>query len=246
MSVNRRKFIGLSALTAGTLGMNSSLFGSNVEPRHNELVLPEAIRNLSSQAIGIVPISVAERKERIAKAQTLMAEAKMDAIFLEGTTSCYYFTGMRWGQSERTFGVVIPAKGAIAYVCPKFEEDRARELILPAFGEEVRCWEEHESPYAVIVGIVKDRGVIHHAIGMEERVRFFIANGVKKEAAGFEVVDATPVTAGCRMIKSPAEIALMQKASDVTIEAYKASFTTIVAGMSQTQLSNNISAAFKK
>jgi Xaa-Pro dipeptidase len=226
--------------------MNSSLFGSNVEPRHNELVLPEAIRNLSSQAIGIVPISVAERKERIAKAQTLMAEAKMDAIFLEGTTSCYYFTGMRWGQSERTFGVVIPAKGAIAYVCPKFEEDRARELILPAFGEEVRCWEEHESPYAVIVGIVKDRGVIHHAIGMEERVRFFIANGVKKEAAGFEVVDATPVTAGCRMIKSPAEIALMQKASDVTIEAYKASFTTIVAGMSQTQLSNNISAAFKK
>jgi len=246
MSVNRRKFIGLSALTAGTLGMNSSLFGSNVEPRHNELVLPEAIRNLSSQAIGIVPISVAERKERIAKAQTLMAEAKMDAIFLEGTTSCYYFTGMRWGQSERTFGVVIPAKGAIAYVCPKFEEDRARELILPAFGEEVRCWEEHESPYAVIVGIVKDRGVIHHAIGMEERVRFFIANGVKKEAAGFEVVDATPVTAGCSMIKSPAEIALMQKASDVTIEAYKASFTTIVAGMSQTQLSNNISAAFKK
>lgn len=246
MSVNRRKFIGLSALTAGTLGMNSSLFGSNVEPRHNELVLPEAIRNLSSQAIGIVPISVAERKERIAKAQTLMAEAKMDAIFLEGTTSCYYFTGMRWGQSERTFGVVIPAKGAIAYVCPKFEEDRARELILPAFGEEVRCWEEHESPYAVIVGIVKDRGVIHHTIGMEERVRFFIANGVKKEAAGFEVVDATPVTAGCRMIKSPAEIALMQKASDVTIEAYKASFTTIVAGMSQTQLSNNISAAFKK
>ncbi len=246
MSVNRRKFIGLSALTAGTLGMNSSLFGSNVEPRHNELVLPEAIRNLSSQAIGIVPISVAERKERIAKAQTLMAEAKMDAIFLEGTTSCYYYTGMRWGQSERTFGVVIPAKGAIAYVCPKFEEDRARELILPAFGEEVRCWEEHESPYAVIVGIVKDRGVIHHTIGMEERVRFFIANGVKKEAAGFEVVDATPVTAGCRMIKSPAEIALMQKASDVTIEAYKASFTTIVAGMSQTQLSNNISAAFKK
>jgi len=81
---------------------------------------------------------------------------------------------------------------------------------------------------------------------MEERVRFFIANGVKKEAAGFEIVDATPVTAGCRMIKSPAEIALMQKASDVTIEAYKAAFTTIVPGMSQTLLSNNISAAFRK
>jgi Xaa-Pro dipeptidase len=208
--------------------------------------LPEAIRSLRPQLEGIVPISVAERKERIAKAQALMFQNKMDAIFLEGTTSCYYYTGMRWGQSERTFGVVIPAKGTLVYVCPKFEEDRARELILPDFGEEVRCWEEHESPYAVIVGIVKDRGVIHHTIGMEERVRFFIANGVKKEAAGFEVVDATPVTAGCRMIKSPAEIALMQKASDITIEAYKAAFATIIPGMSQTTLSNNISAAFRK
>ena len=246
MSVNRRKFLSVSALTAGGLGLSSSIFGRQHDETENALDLPEAIRSLSPQMAGIVPISVGERKARIAKAQELMAKNKMDAIFLEGTISCYYYTGMRWGQSERTFGVVIPAKGALVYVCPKFEEDRARELILPVFGEEVRCWEEHESPYAVIVGIVKDRGVQHHSIGMEERVRFFIANGVKKEAAGFEVVDATPITAGCRMIKSPAEIALMQKASDITIEAYKAAFTTIVPGMSQTLLSNNISAAFRK
>jgi len=246
MSVNRRNFLAVSALTASGLGFSNSIFGKQLDPQETVVDLPEAIRSLRPQLEGIVPISVAERKERIAKAQALMFQNKMDAIFLEGTTSCYYYTGMRWGQSERTFGVVIPAKGTLVYVCPKFEEDRARELILPDFGEEVRCWEEHESPYAVIVGIVKDRGVIHHTIGMEERVRFFIANGVKKEAAGFEVVDATPVTAGCRMIKSPAEIALMQKASDITIEAYKAAFATIIPGMSQTTLSNNISAAFRK
>jgi Xaa-Pro dipeptidase len=111
---------------------------------------------------------------------------------------------------------VIPAKGALAYICPKFEEDRAKELIKPAFGDEVRCWEEHESPYALIVGVVKDRGVQHHKIGMEERVRFFIANGVQKIATGFEIVDATPITVGCRMFKSKAEIALMQIANDVT------------------------------
>ena len=246
MTVNRRKFIGISALTAGSLGWSSSLLASPSNTQEISNDLPEAIRLLQPSLGDIVPISVTERKNRIGKAQQLMSQYKMDAIFLEGTTTCFYYTGMRWGQSERTFGVVIPAKGAIAYVCPKFEEDRARELIVPAFGEEVRCWEEHESPYAVIVSIVKDRGVQHHTIGMEERVRFFIANGVKKEAAGFEVVDATPVTAGCRMIKSAAEIALMQKASDVTIEAYKAAFATIVPGMSQTLLSNNISAAFKK
>ena len=246
MSFNRRKFISLTALTAGTLGVSNRIFGANLYDAHGEANMPKAIRDLQPMLNGIVPISVEERKQRIAKAQSLMAKEKMDAIFLEGTTSCSYYTGMRWGQSERTFGVVIPAKGAMVYVCPKFEEDRARELILPVFGDEVRCWEEHESPYEVILGIVKDKGVVHHRIGMEERVRFFIANGVKKIATGFEIVDATPITAGCRMIKTKAEIALMQKASDVTIEAYKAAFTTIYVGMSQTELSNNISAAFKQ
>ena len=245
MSQNRRKFLSTAFLTAGTLGLGGKVVANESVNKYG-INLPKSIEDLAPMKDGVVPISVDERKQRIAKAQAIMEKEKIDAIFLEGTVSCFYFTGMRWGLSERTFGVVIPAKGALVYVCPKFEEDRARELILPAFGEEVRCWEEHESPYAVIVGIVKDRGVQHHSIGMEERVRFFIANGVKKEAAGFEVVDATPITAGCRMIKSPAEIALMQKASDITIQAYKAAFATIVPGMSQTLLSNNISAAFRK
>ena len=246
MSFNRRKFISLTALTAGTLGVSNRIFGAGLNEAENEANLPKAIRDLQPMVAGIVPITVEERKQRIAKAQELMAREKMDAIFLEGTASCFYYTGMRWGQSERTFGVVIPAKGTLTYVCPKFEEDRARELILTAFGDEVRCWEEHESPYEVILGIIKDKGVVHSRIGMEERVRFFIANGVKKLATGFDIVDATPITAGCRMIKTKAEIALMQKASDATIDAYKAAFTTIHAGMSQTELSNNITAAFKK
>ena len=246
MSFNRRKFISLTALTAGTLGVSNRIFGAGLNEPENEANLPKAIRDLQPMVAGIVPITVEERKQRIAKAQELMAREKMDAIFLEGTVSCFYYTGMRWGQSERTFGVVIPAKGSLTYVCPKFEEDRARELILTAFGDEVRCWEEHESPYEVILGIIKDKGVVHSRIGMEERVRFFIANGVKKLATGFDIVDATPITAGCRMIKTKAEIALMQKASDATIDAYKAAFTTIHAGMSQTELSNNITAAFKK
>jgi Xaa-Pro dipeptidase len=195
---------------------------------------------------GVVPITVEERKQRIAKAQAIMEKEKIDAIFLEGTVSCFYFTGMRWGQSERTFGVVIPAKGPIAYVCPKFEEDRAMELLNPVFGDEIRCWEEHESPYALIFNIIKDRGTKYKKIGMEERVRFFIADGVKKLATGFDIVDATPVTAGCRMYKTKAELDLMQYSSDVTIKAYQAAFATIRPDMSQSEFSGNISAAFRK
>lgn len=234
---NRRNFLSSTALLTTGIPLPSLSM---------EEELPASILQLKPMVDGIVPISVEERKQRIAKAQELMAKEKLDAIFMEGTTSCFYFTGMRWGQSERTFGVVIPAKGAIAYVCPKFEDDRAKELINPAFGSELRCWEEHESPYQVILNIVKDRGIKYRRIGMEERVRFFIADGVRTIASGFEIVDATPITAGCRMYKTKSEIALMQKANDVTIEAYKAAFATIIPGMSQSTLSTNISNAFKK
>jgi Xaa-Pro dipeptidase len=235
MSYNRRKFLGLASLSAASIPFGNKLMS---QPNSPSLISSDFKPN-------IVPITVEERKARIAKAQQLMAIHKMDAIFLEGTTSCFYFTGMRWGQSERTFGVVIPAKGDMLYICPKFEEDRARELIKKEFGTEVRCWEEHESPYALILNAVKDRGVVHHKIGMEERVRFFIANGVQKLATGFEVVDATPITAGCRMIKSKAEIALLQIANDATIEAYKIAFPTLKPGMSQSEFSGNIAKAFR-
>ena len=245
MSQNRRKFLSTAFLTAGTLGLSGKVF-ANDSANQYDFNLPKSIEDLVPMKEGVVPITVEERKQRIAKAQSIMEQEKIDAIFLEGTVSCFYFTGMRWGQSERTFGVVIPAKGPIAYVCPKFEEDRAMELLNPVFGDEVRCWEEHESPYALIFNIIKDRGTKYKKIGMEERVRFFIADGVKKLATGFEIVDATPVTAGCRMYKTKAELDLMQYSSDVTIKAYQAAFATIRPDMSQSEFSGNISAAFRK
>ena len=235
MSIHRRKFLGLAALGSGLISAT-----------HRLESLPAPIDRLRPLKAPVIPISVDERRDRIARAQQLMEKLRIDAIFMEGTASCFYFTGMRWGQSERTFGLVIPSRGNIAYVCPKFEEDRARELINPAFGEEVRCWEEEESPFELIHNIVKDRGIRYRRIGIEERVRFFIADGIKKANGGFDIVDATPVTAGLRMHKSPAEIALMQYASDVTIEAYKAAFTTIRDGMSQSEFSANLGAAFRK
>ena len=235
MSIHRRKFLGLAALGSGLISAT-----------HRLESLPAAIDRLLPLEAPVVPITVDERRDRIARAQQLMEKLRIDAIFMEGTASCFYFTGMRWGQSERTFGLVIPSKGNIAYVCPKFEEDRARELINPAFGDEVRCWEEEESPFELIRNIVRDRGIRFRRIGIEERVRFFIADGIRKVSPGFDITDATPVTAGLRMHKSPAEIALMQYASDVTIEAYKAAFATVRDGMSQSEFSANLSAAFRK
>jgi Xaa-Pro dipeptidase len=247
MRFDRRKFLEITALGAGAAAVGCTTTGSGGPGgvgagAGGDNGLPAAIKALRPMTDGVVPISDDERRARIARAQKLMAEQKLDAIFMEGTTSMFYFANMRWGQSERTFGLVIPAEGEVAYVCPGFEEDRARELI--KFGKDVRVWQEDESPYRVIAGIVKDRGVKHHRIGIEERVRFFIADGIRREATGMEVTDGTGVTAGCRMFKSRAEIALMQHANNVTIEAYRAALTTMREGMSQDELAGNITAAF--
>ena len=244
MPVNRRQFLQTTALGAAAAAVGCAGSPAENPAASNQPAAPAAIAALQPMTAGIVPISVDERHARIARAQKLMAEQRIDAIFMEGTASCFYYAAMRWGQSERAFGLVIPARGELAYVCPKFEEERALELI--KFGKDVRTWEEDESPYALIAQIVRDRGITHRRIGMEERVRFFIADGVRKAAPGIELVDATPVTAGCRMFKTPAEIALMQRANDATIAAYRAAFTTMRDGMTQGELAANISAAYQR
>jgi Xaa-Pro dipeptidase len=237
--MNRRSFLRTTAAAAAaTTILDDAAFAQQAGP-----AVPDAIRQLKPMTAGIVPISDAEREARIEKARRLMRENGIGAMFIEGGSSLVYYTGVRWGNSERPFGVVIPEKGELAYITPGFEEQRAREMI--KFSKDVRAWQEDESPYALIAQILKDRGVVTGKLAFEERVRWFIVDGVRKEAPQLEIVSGTPVTAGCRMFKSPAEIALMQRANDITLAAIGAAYQTMREGMSQQQLAANVAAAHR-
>src|SRR5256885_14841046 len=144
MCPDQGDFLRLSAGIAGATLFGRSLAYADTEtyePQQGSQ--PEPIRRLRSMTANVVPITLEERKARIEKAQRLMRENRIDAIYIEPGSSMLYFTGMRWGTSERMFAAVIPARGEIAWVCPKFEEERARELI--QMGTDVRTWEEDES-----------------------------------------------------------------------------------------------------
>ncbi len=241
MCVDRREFLHVSAGAAG-----ATLLSCSSPPKEETAYasdVPESISKLRPMTDGIVPISEEERWARIEKARKLMADNGMDAMYIEAGSSLFYYTGMRWGQSERMLAMVLPVKGDIAYVCPQFEEDRARELV--KFGDDIRTWEEDESPYKRVAQIFKDRGVTTGKVGMEERVRFFLYDGIRKEAPALEYVSADPVTIGCRVHKSPAEIALMQRAMDITIEAYKATIPNLREGMTKGEFSDLSAAAHK-
>jgi Xaa-Pro aminopeptidase len=246
MSISRRRFFQSSAMAATAAIASSSRAEAEAQRGQRgggaAAPVPETIRALKPLPGTATPITDQERLARIEKARRLMAENGIGAIVLETGTSMTYFANVRWGLSERPFLLVIPQKGELAYVCPGFEEARAREIT--KFTKDIRLWQEDEDWGATVVGILKDRGVSTAKIGVEERVRFFIADGIGQAAPASKVVLATPVTAGCRMFKSPAEIALMQRANDITIEAFKAALATLGEGMTQGELGANIRAAF--
>jgi Xaa-Pro dipeptidase len=232
--ISRRRFLEAGGVTAGMAVTSQTLAAAKGADDNS---LPPSLAKLKSRKSEASPITIEERHARQERARQLMVENGLDAILLMAGTSLQYFSGIRWWGGERTFALVLPAKGSAFYVCPAFEEGRAREQIANApegNQPDVRVWQEDESPYERIAQGLKERGI--GRLGIEETVRFVFAEGIAKAAAPTSMASATPVTAGCRMIKSEHEIALMRLAAHVTLAAYEAAYLAVKDGMTQPQL----------
>ncbi len=243
--MRRRTFVWTSVAAAVGAG-TPELFARGCEPQQPAGPLPPSIEVLTSMRAGARPITADERRARIERARRLMVEEKIDALMLCSGTSLDYFTNISWSGSERLFACVIPARGEPVFVCPAFEEGRAREQIAlgPFTGSsDVRTWHEHESPYDLVAAALRDRGIATGRLGMEETVKFVFSDGVARAARTVSVVSGTPATAGCRMLKDAHELELMQLASTVTLKAYEASYKALAEGMTQNEFARLVSAA---
>ena len=209
---------------------------------------PESIAALTSMRHLAKPITVAERQARLEKARRLMTEQKIDAIILTGGTSLMYFTGIRWGNSERLTAVVIPKVGQPYIVTPAFEEDRTREQLAggPIEHTDVAIWQEDESPFERVATGLKDRGIASGRVGIEETAKFVFADSISGAAPALKIVSASPIVAGCRMIKEAHEVELMRLASQITLKCYEAVFKALKPGMTQNDVSSLISAGYAK
>jgi len=208
--------------------------------------LPPSIAALSSMRNRAKPITADERRARIERARKIMGEQKIDAIILAGGTSLNYFTGIRWGNSERLTAVILPKIGNPYIVTPAFEEDRTREQLAggPMEHTDVAIWQEDESPFDRVAQGLKDRGIATGRLGVEETAKFVFADSIGAAAPGLHVTSATPVTAGCRMIKEQHELDLMRLACEATLACYEAVFKALKAGMTQNDCSSLIAAAY--
>jgi Xaa-Pro dipeptidase len=215
--------------------------------------LPPAIAALTSRRAEAVPITLAEREQRLERARVLLHQNHIDALVIATGTSLSYFTGLRWGQSERLFAWVLPAVGAPFIVCPVFEEGRVRERMeskpatLPsASTTRVYTWNEDEDPYKLLAKALKDAGIATGKIGVEERTQFVFADGIAHASPALAAVSAIPITFGCRSIKTPAELALMQLANDITLSVYEAAYKSAQPGMTTRQFTQLIDAAYTR
>jgi Xaa-Pro dipeptidase len=241
---SRRSFLQTTVALTGT-----TLVSALASPPADTNPLPPAIAKLKSVKDQAHPISAGERRDRQETARSLMRTNGLDAILLMEGTSLNYFTGIRWWGGERMFAMLLSAKGDAFYVCPAFEEGRAREQIAKTFDDQqadVRIWQEDESPYERLAQALKDHGMLAGKIGIEESVRFVFSDRVAKAAPQAQLLSATPVTAGCRMIKSGAELDLMRLASKVTLTAYHAVYQSLRDGMTQAEVGDLIVAAHDK
>ncbi len=237
--MKRRNFLKTGA-AASLTPLFASAALSEAQPAQVKSFPPEKITALRDR---IKPITKEERIARQQQARKLMSDLGIDAIFFEGGTSLSYFTGIGWGRSERLFAMILPKNGEPQFVAPKFEEARAAEQVGSA---RLLTWEEDESPYATIKQILAENNLLTGSLGIEETTRYFVSDRIAREIGSVKLVSGTPVTAGCRSVKSPHEIELMQIANDITAEVYKAAVEKLHEGMPERELGSTLSKLFSE
>ena len=193
---------------------------------------------------GVAPITTEELAGRVGKAQALLRQQGIEALYLDTSTSLRYFTGVALGLTERLHGAVIPAEGEIAYLSPAFEEPKTRALL--RFGGDIRVWEEHEDPTALVIETVRSKGYESGSIAIDPATPFYTVDGMRRAGNSFGFVNAASVTAACRQVKSRAEIALMQVAMDITLEVQKAAARCLAPGMTTPEVQAFLDAAHRK
>ena len=206
--------------------------------------IKEELAAIKPIANAVKPIQKEEFQQRIEKACQLMQYKNVPALYLHSGTNLFYFTGMKWNASERMVGALLFPNGKLMYIAPKFEKGTILDFMV--MEGEIACWEEHESPYKLFVKILKENGVTTGEISMDEATPFFVSNGIDKIQNNYTLVDAKPITAGCRMVKSDAEIAIMQHAMNITLEVHKAVARILRVGISAKEVTDFINEAHKK
>ena len=208
-----------------------------------ERVIAQAAADLPTIPIP-PPITSVERVQRLARAREFMQREGIGAVLVESGPSLDYYTGIQWWRSERLTGVVIPAEGDPIVVTPFFEQPSIQEML--AVPAEIRTWQEDEEPLKLVADFLRERKVASLPIAFEETNRFFLQDRLKRQLPAASIVSANPVVRAQRMIKSPAELALMQAANAIMLASLRYAGERTREGMTPADIDAMIAAVHKR
>lgn len=247
--LSRRRFVLTAAAASPAFAAQAQAPAAARTPAASETALPAPIQALRDRRADVHPIAPAERAARHDRARELMREFGMDAILLTTGASLYYFTGGHWGQSERLFAYVLPQSAAPFIVCPAFERDHLAEILAHFPEAETTLtyqWQESEDPYTTLRRGLGEVSITTGTLGLDDQVSFGFASAIGHAAPALKLVSARPVVAGCRAIKSPAELALLRLANQITLDVYQAVFASCHPGDTNHRVQELISAAYAR
>jgi Xaa-Pro dipeptidase len=244
MRFSRRDLFKTASIAGAGFVANGLASPANAQEHSSPL--PPAFDALKPLGDRVKPIRVDEFQARIVRAQQLMNDAtpKYDAVYITPGTTLRYYTGIRWGSSERIVALLIARSGDPLLICPGFEEARLREQV--RWPIEIRVWQEDESPYALAAGWLGERGIRTGKIGVEETTKFVFSDGLRKVAPGFDYASGDPIIVGCRNPKTEHEIELMRLACQATFDVYKATFASLREGMRQSEVSEMVARGYRR
>jgi Xaa-Pro dipeptidase len=201
----------------------------------------EKIKNMT---LGVKPIQPEEYVERLKKATALIQESKIKALYINAGTNLYYFTGTQWNPSERMVGALLYDDGTLDYIVPKFEEGTFMKYM--QLNATINCWEEHESPYVLMGELLKKKNILNGEIAIDESAPYFLVDGVAKANQLYTFVNGLPISSGCRMQKSVNEIAIIQKAKEITMVVQRAAAKILRPGITVAEVTSFIQEAHIK
>jgi Xaa-Pro dipeptidase len=198
----------------------------------------DALRPWTDRA---APIAAVERDARIARAQALTDGLGAEALLINAGASLRYFSGVPWGQSERLVAMLLlPGRRPIV-ICPHFEIGTLEADL--AVAADIRSWQEDEDPVALVVDALAQAKV--RTVAIDPELPFHFAERLRN-ASSAALRDAMPVISGCRMVKSSAELALMQQAKSMTLAVHAAAARILRAGIRASEVTRFIDEAHRR
>lgn len=204
----------------------------------------QELAKMQDMSGGVEFIDNADRQARLDKARALMREQKIDALYLDTTVNLNYFTGLNLKLTERLHGAILPADGPLVYLSPAFEEPKTRSML--KIDGDIRVWEEHEDPSALVIETVESLGISAGRLAIDPNAPFFNVDGLRRSGNRYELVNGAAITGACRAVKTPREVALLQRSNEITLEVHKAAARIMREGIGTVEVEEFILEAFRR